>query len=321
MNNYNPYFILNIKQDSSLEDIKKAYRNLALKYHPDRNRNNKDEAEKKFKEISKAYKILIQCNGNYNLNSFSSFSNFSKFKNFNNLNNFQNMLNKGNIFKNFFSNLNMESITSNLLKEVILMSRYFEETKKKLPKTDSLNINAKIELFDIYHNLEKTINIKRKRKCEECLGIGFNLDEKFEICSKCKGKKIFDKEISLTFNCKYKNIMFPKQSDEYDKYIPGNIYLNIFPKDLRGYKIINNFDLLYIRYVSQEYLKSNMDYSFELKHFDNKIHTIKVENIILNKEYIIENMGLYSPNSNNRNNLIIMFMLEPSDETSNIFIM
>ncbi len=318
MNQYDPYKILNLTEKCSLEEIKKAYRNLALKYHPDRNRSNKDEAEKKFKEISKAYTILLQCNGKYSMNSFS---NFSSFKNFNNLNNFQNLLNKGNIFKNFFSNINVESITSNLLKEVILMSRYFEETKKKLPKTDSLTINAKIELFDIYHNIEKTINIKRKRKCEACVGIGFNLDEKFELCNECKGRKIFDKEISLTFDCKYKNIMFPRQSDEYDKYIPGDIYLNIIPKDLRGYKIINDFDLLYIKHVSRDYLQSNMDYSFELKHFDNKIHTIKVENIILNKEYIIENMGLYSHNSNKRNNLIIMFMLEPSNEKSNIYIL
>ena len=318
MNDYNPYKILNIDEKSSLEEIKKAYRVLALKYHPDRNRNNIEEAEKNFKEISKAYTILLQCNGNYNINSFS---NFSRFSNFGNLNQFQNIINKGNIFKNFFTNFNMESITNNLLKEVILMSRYFEETKKKLPKTDSLTINAKIELFDIYHNIEKTINITRKRKCEECLGIGFNLDEKFEVCKSCNGKKIFDKEISLTFNCKYKSVVFPKQSDEYDKYISGNIYLNIIPKDLRGYKIINNFDLLYIKYIdsSKDFLNTN-DYSFELKHFDNNIHTIKVENLILNKEYIIEDMGLYSHNSNKRNNLIIMFMDKPSTENTHIYV-
>ena len=86
------------------------------------------------------------------------------------------------------------------------MSRYFEETYKNCLKQIHLNINAKIELFDIYHNVEN-YKYKKKKKCEECLGIGFNY-EKFEICSKCKGMKIFDKEISLTFNCKYKNIMF-----------------------------------------------------------------------------------------------------------------
>lgn len=313
MNDYNPYKILNINKNASIEEIKKAYKVLAMKYHPDRNRNNKEESEKKFKEISNAYTILIKCNGNYNINSFP---------NFNNINNFQNLLNKGKIFKNFFMNFNMGNITNNILKEVILMSQYFEETKKKLPKTEHLTINAKIELFDIYHNVEKTININRQRKCKSCLGIGFNLDERFDLCSSCKGLKVYNKEISLTFNCKFKNIMFPKQSDECNKHIPGDIYLNIIPKDLRGYKIINDFDLLYIKYITNDEICDTNSYSFELKHFDNKIHTIKVENIILNKEYIIENMGLYSHNSNKRNNLILIFMLKPNtDEDTNIYIL
>ena len=311
---YNPYDILNLEENCNIDDIKKAYKNLARKYHPDRNMSNRKESEKKFKEISKAYNILLNCNGKYNLH---------KYPNFHNINNLQNLFNKGNIFKNFF-NFNMENVTNNLLKEVILMSKYFEETKKKLPKTDSLNINAKIELFDIYHNLEKTITISRKRKCENCAGIGFNLDKSFELCSVCKGKKIFDKKINLTFNCKYKYIVFPKQSDECDKYVPGNIYLNIISKDNRGYRIINNFDLLYIKYLDYKEIElANLSkkYRFELKHFDNKNHTIKIENLILNKEYIIENMGLYSHNSDQRNNLIILFMENnETKENTKIFV-
>ena len=312
-NNYNPYNILNIENDSSLDEIKTAYKKLARKYHPDRNFNNKIEAEEKFKEISKAYNILIKCDGKYNLHKFSNFSN---------INNLQNLLNKGKLFKNFFMNFNMDNVTNNILKEVVLMSKYFEESKTNIQKTESLNINAKIELFDIYHNIEKTINITRKRKCSDCVGVGYGLDRNFEICSSCNGEKIFDKQISLTFKCKYKSIMFPKKGDECDKHVPGNIYLNILPKELRGYKIINNFDLLYIKYLDplKELIDSN-DYIFKLKHFDNKTHVIKVENLILNKEYILEDMGLYSHNSNKRNNLIIIFMLKPYNHDSNIFIL
>jgi preprotein translocase subunit Sec63 len=48
------YEVLGVKKDSSAQDIKKAYRKLAMKYHPDRNKGNK-EAEEKFKKISEAY--------------------------------------------------------------------------------------------------------------------------------------------------------------------------------------------------------------------------------------------------------------------------
>lgn len=51
------YEILNIPRNASEDEIKKSYRKLAMKYHPDRNPNNK-EAENKFKEIQKAYDIL-----------------------------------------------------------------------------------------------------------------------------------------------------------------------------------------------------------------------------------------------------------------------
>src|SRR6266566_1232342 len=51
------YEILGVKKSAAEEEIKKAYRNLAKKYHPDRNKGNK-EAENKFKEISEAYAVL-----------------------------------------------------------------------------------------------------------------------------------------------------------------------------------------------------------------------------------------------------------------------
>ncbi|WP_297056636.1 J domain-containing protein [Thermosulfurimonas sp.] len=51
------YKILGVPRDASQEEIKRAYRRLALKYHPDRNRGNK-EAEEKFKEINEAYAVL-----------------------------------------------------------------------------------------------------------------------------------------------------------------------------------------------------------------------------------------------------------------------
>lgn len=52
------YEILGIERTATLEDIKKAYRKLALRWHPDKNPDNREEAEKRFKEIAQAYEVL-----------------------------------------------------------------------------------------------------------------------------------------------------------------------------------------------------------------------------------------------------------------------
>lgn len=96
------YQTLELKKNDnpSQDDIKKSYRQLALKWHPDRNSKNKEQAEKRFKDINAAYEILSDPDKRKH---YDLYGNTDERANFNHMNfNFNNHTDPFDIFNNFF---------------------------------------------------------------------------------------------------------------------------------------------------------------------------------------------------------------------------
>jgi len=108
------YKILNCSKDASDNDIKKAYKKLALKYHPDKNNND----DTKFKEITEAYEILSDKQKRTSYDNVGSNNIANLFHNMNNMNNMNKMnnMNMGhqfNLFNTLFGNIKRQTTMHN----------------------------------------------------------------------------------------------------------------------------------------------------------------------------------------------------------------
>ena len=83
------YEVLGVEKTATPDEIKRSYRKLAIRWHPDKNLNNKEEAEERFKEISVAYTILSDETKRSNYDKFGfeaeEFEGMGDFADFENL--------------------------------------------------------------------------------------------------------------------------------------------------------------------------------------------------------------------------------------------
>ncbi|MEI6816591.1 MAG: molecular chaperone DnaJ [Bacteroidota bacterium] len=168
------YEILGVDKNSTEQEIKKAYRQMALKYHPDKNPDNK-EAEDKFKEAAEAYDVLSNPDKKRKYDQFGH----------------QGVGNQG--FES--GNVNMEDIFSHF-GDIFGGQHPFESFfggggnaggRRYVNKGTNLRIKVKLTLQEIATGVEKKIKVNKLINCKECSGTGAEKGSSFQQCKTCKG--------------------------------------------------------------------------------------------------------------------------------------
>lgn len=156
------YKILGVNKDASQDEIKKAYRRLARKYHPDLNPGNK-AAEEKFKEINEAYAVISdpQKRAEYDRagTTFEQFAGFEGFKGF-----------------DFRETFDFEDILGDLFGTKLREPHY--------SKGEDILMGIELTLEDAFTGVIKPIAITRTINCDMCRGTGA---ESHQTCPSCKG--------------------------------------------------------------------------------------------------------------------------------------
>ncbi|MDX2128139.1 MAG: molecular chaperone DnaJ [Chloroherpetonaceae bacterium] len=175
------YEVLGVAKSAGAEDIKKAYRKLAMQYHPDRNPNNK-QAEEKFKEINEAYEVLSNEEKRRRYDQFGHAGVGTSAAS-----------DGGNPFAGRSGDVNdIFSAFSEMFGGGFDPQSGFGSTGRSRQRRqqgvpgDDLKIKLKLTLEEIAAGVEKTLKIKKQIKCETCEGSG-SKGGGFDTCPTCNG--------------------------------------------------------------------------------------------------------------------------------------
>jgi molecular chaperone DnaJ len=171
------YSILGVGRTANQEELKKAYRKLAIQYHPDKNAGNK-QAEEKFKEISEAYDVLKdeQKRAAYDRYGSDAFQGGG----FNNNSNFSGGFDFGSGFSGF----------ADIFEEMFgggFSGAGSSKNHQSQPGSD-IRYDITISLQDAYHGVKTKIKFMTLVKCEFCNGTGSEGNNRPSPCPTCGGR-------------------------------------------------------------------------------------------------------------------------------------
>ena len=168
------YETLGIAKNASAEEIKKAYRKLAIKYHPDKNPGNK-EAEEKFKEVSAAYETLSNPDKRRQYDQFGHDA-YTRSGGGANAGGF----NAQDIFSQFFGGGGFGGFED-----------LFGGGRRRDPNApqrgEDLRYALEIDFEDAMYGVDKKINVSRYENCESCSGSGCASGSGRKRCTRCGG--------------------------------------------------------------------------------------------------------------------------------------
>lgn len=169
------YDILGVDKTATNDEIKKAYRKVALKYHPDKNPDN-NEAESKFKEAAEAYSILSNQQKRQQYDQFGHAG-----------------VGLGDNAHGFggggFHHMSMDDIF-NQFGDIFggdILGDFFGGGRQRIKKGKDLKATIILKYSEIFSGVEKTIKINRLEYCDDCQGSGAAPGEKPSVCKQCNG--------------------------------------------------------------------------------------------------------------------------------------